>query len=258
MKPQITDFAAAYHERMFPGYKSDFARTDPEFIERFDNFAFDEVINHGAADGEPLDERTRFMVILSTLLGCQGIDEFRAILPAALRMGVTPVEVKEIVYQASAYLGIGRVFPFTKAVNAVLEAEGVSLPLPPQATTEPCEESRLAAGEAKQVEIFGEGMRGYAECGNAEYPQINRWLTAHCFGDWYTRGGLDNRQRETITFCFLTAQGGCEPQATAHAAANMRIGNDKAFLLKVVSAMVPFIGYPRSLNAISCIEKAAE
>lgn len=258
MKPQISDFAQRYHERMFPGYKSDFARTDPEFIERFDNFAFDEVVNDGAAGGEPLDGRTRFTVILATLLGCQGIDEFRAILPAALRMGVTPVEVKEVVYQASAYLGIGRVFPFLKATNAALEAEGITLPLEGQATTEPTYGSRVAAGEAKQVEIFGEGMRGYAERGNAEYPQVNRWLTAHCFGDWYTRGGLDDRQREMITFCFLTAQGGCEPQAIAHAAANMRIGNDKAFLFKVVSAMVPFIGYPRSLNAISCIEKAAE
>ena len=258
MKPQVTDFAHGYHERMFPGYKSDFARTDPEFIERFDNFAFDEVINGGAVDGEPLDERTRFMAILATLLGCQGIDEYRAILPAALRMGVTPVEVKEIVYQASAYLGIGRAFPFLKATNAVLEEQGIGLPLEGQATTKPTYESRVAAGEAKQVEIFGEGMRGYAEKGNPEYPHINRWLTAHCFGDWYTRGGLDNSQREMITFCFLASQGGCEPQATAHAAANMRIGNTKAFLIKVVSAMVPFIGYSRSLNALSCIEKAAE
>ena len=40
----ITEFAREYHEKMFPDYKSDFLRTDPEFIERFDNFAFDEVI----------------------------------------------------------------------------------------------------------------------------------------------------------------------------------------------------------------------
>ena len=33
-----------------------------------------------------------------------------------------------------------------------------------------------------------------------------------------------------ITFCFLAAQGGCEPQLTSHAAANMRIGNDKIFV----------------------------
>ena len=87
----ITEFAKKYHEKMFPGYVSDFLRTDPEFIERFDNFAFDEVIHQ-----VELDDKTRFMAILATLLGCQGIDEYRAMVPAAMNFGVTPVEIKEI------------------------------------------------------------------------------------------------------------------------------------------------------------------
>ena len=64
------------------------------------------------------------MAILATLLGCQGTDEFHAMLPAALNFGVTPVEIKEIVYQAVAYLGIGRVFPFLKITNEVLKEKG--------------------------------------------------------------------------------------------------------------------------------------
>ena len=42
----ITKFSKEYHEKMFPGYHSSFLETDPEFIERFDNFAFDEVVKH--------------------------------------------------------------------------------------------------------------------------------------------------------------------------------------------------------------------
>jgi 4-carboxymuconolactone decarboxylase len=53
--PQITSSAEEYHARMFPGYKSDFKRTDPEFIERFDNFAFDEVIKQTS---DKLDDHT--------------------------------------------------------------------------------------------------------------------------------------------------------------------------------------------------------
>ncbi|HJD39430.1 MAG TPA: carboxymuconolactone decarboxylase family protein [Candidatus Blautia stercoripullorum] len=87
----ITEAAKKYHERMFPGYKSKFLETDPEFIERFDNFAFDEVVN-----SDDLDDRTRMMAILATLIGSQSVDEFRAMVPAALNFGVTPVEVKEI------------------------------------------------------------------------------------------------------------------------------------------------------------------
>ncbi len=247
----ISNSAKEYHERMFPDYRSDFSRTDPEFTERFDNFAFDEVVNH-----DDLDDRTRFMAILAALMGCQSADEFRAMLSAALNFGVTPVEVKEIVYQAVAYLGIGRAFPFLRIANEILEERGVLLPLPGQATT--TMENRREAGTQAQVEIFGEGMRDFWRSGPEESRHINTWLADNCFGDYYTRTGLDHKQREMITFCFLAAQGGCEPQLTSHAAANMRIGNDKAFLIKVISQCLPYIGYPRSLNALRCVNNAAK
>ena len=247
----ITEKAKAYHEKMFPHYESKFLETDPEFIERFDNFAFDEVVN-----SDDLDGKTRFMAILSTLIGCQGIDEYMAMLPAALEFGVTPVEVKEIVYQSTAYLGIGRVFPFLKATNEVLEAKGIKLPLEGQSTT--TTDNRREAGTQTQVDIFGNNMKDFWKSGPEESRHINYWLAANCFGDYYTRTGLDYKQRETITFCFLSAQGGCEPQLTSHAMANMRIGNDKSFLIKIISQCLPYIGYPRSLNALRCVNDAAK
>jgi 4-carboxymuconolactone decarboxylase len=38
----------------------------------------------------------------------------------------------------------------------------------------------------------------------------------------------------------------------------MKNGNDKLFLNKIVSHCVPFIGYPRSLNALRCVNEAAK
>lgn len=243
----MTENAKNYHEKMFPGYKSDFLRTDPEFIEIFDNFAFDEVVNH-----DDLDGRIRFMSILAVLLGCQGIDEFKGMLMAAYNFGVTPVEMKEIVYQAVAYLGIGRVFPFLKAVNTFLEETlKMKLPLSKQVTTK--YEERLEKGEQAQIDIFGSSMKGHAFRGPEETRHINYWLTDNCFGDYYTRNGLNKQEREMITFCFLFAQGGCEPQLKAHIQANIQIGNDQQFLIKIVSQSIPYIGYPRCLNALQCI-----
>lgn len=247
----ITENAKNYHEKMFPGYVSKFLETDPEFIERFDNFAFDEVINQN-----DLDDKTRFIAILATLIGCGGIDEYKAIVPAALNFDVTPIEVKEIVYQAVAYLGIGRVFPYLKATNEILESNGIKLPLEPQANT--TTENRYEKGEEAQINIFGDGMKDFGNSGPEDTRHINKWLVDNCFGDYYTRSGLDYKQREMITFCFLISQGGCEPQAISHAKANIRLGNDKDFLIKIVSSILPFIGYPRSLNAINCIRKAME
>lgn len=247
----ISKYAKEYHERMFPEYESKLLKTDPEFIELFDNFAFDEVINQ-----DDLDNQTRFIAILATLLGCQGIDEFKAMLTAAYNFGVTPVEMKEIVYQGTAYLGIGRVYPFLQAVNDFCVKNEIVLPLEGQSTTNP--DNRLEKGIQAQVDIFGEGMREFYKSGPEESRHINHWLADNCFGDYYTRGGLDYKQREMITFCFLSAQGGCEPQLISHAQANMKIGNDKAFLIKIISQCLPFIGYPRSLNALRCVNEAVK
>ena len=225
-----------------------YRETDPEFVERFEHFAFEEVANE---PGQQLDEITRHMAILATLLGCQGTDAFRLELSHALDAGVTPVMVKEIVYQAVDYLGIGRVLPFLDITNEVLETRGVKLPLEGQATTTMAD--RLEKGAQAQADIFGPQMLEAWKAGH-----VNRWLAANCFGDYYTRTGLTLAQREMITFCFLAAQGGCEPQLTSHTKGNMNLGNDKAFLIRVVSQCLPYIGYPRSLNAIACINKASE
>ena len=222
--------------------------TDPEFAERVEHFAFDEVVNEPE---QQLDEVTRHMAILATLLGCQGTDVFRRELPQALDAGVTPVMAKEIVYQAVDYLGMGRVLPFLDITNEVLTARGVTLPLEGQATT--TMENRLEKGAQAQADIFGPQMLEAWKTGH-----INRWLAANCFGDYYTRTGLTLAQREMITFCFLAAQGGCEPQLTSHAKGNMNLGNGKDFLIRVVSQCLPYIGYPRSLNAVACVNKAAE
>lgn len=174
-------------------YTEAFRKTDPEFMERFEHFAFDEAVNE---EGQQLEPVTRYMAILAALIGCQGLDAYKEILPKALDAGLSPVAVKEIVYQSVDYVGMGRMWQFLKAAN--------------------------------------------------------------CFGDYYTRTGLTLAQREMITFCFLLAQGGCEPQLTSHAKGNMNLGNDKEFLIKVVSQCLPYVGYPRSLNALTCIQNAAE
>jgi 4-carboxymuconolactone decarboxylase len=118
--------------------------TDPELIETFDNFAFDEVLRH-----TNLDARTRLMVQLASLIASQALREYRVTVGAALTVGVTPVEIKEIVYHAVPYVGMAKVFDFIHATNEVLTERGVALPLPGQSTTTP--ETREEKGLAVQM-----------------------------------------------------------------------------------------------------------
>lgn len=222
---------------------------DPELFEIFDNFALGEVLGHGG-----LDARTRLMCILASNVASQGRAAFRATLDAALGAGVTPVEVKEVLYQAVPYVGMAKVADFIGAANDVLEARGVGLPLEGQSTTTPVD--RFEKGLAVQRSIFGAGhIDAMREAAPENQKHIQQYLSDNCFGDFLTRGGLDVKTRELVTFSLLVSLGGCEPQVKGHIVGNANLGNDKAVLLAVVTQLLPYIGYPRTLNAIGCLNE---
>jgi len=248
----VSETARRNHDELFPGHVSTLAGTDPELIEIFDNFAFDEVLGYGN-----LDTRTRLMVQLASMIACQAVGEYRVMLGAALTVGVTPIEAKEIVYQAVPYVGMAKVFDFIHATNDVLTARGVQLPLEGQSTTTP--ETRADKGLAVQKEIVGAGRidQMYAAAAPDE-AHFQRFLSANCFGDHYTRTGIDVRIRELLTFAMLISMGGCEPQARGHVAANLNVGNDRGVLLSVITQLLPFIGYPRTLNALAVIDEVTK
>jgi 4-carboxymuconolactone decarboxylase len=120
----LTNAAINNHEELFPSHRSTLQQTDPELIEIFDNFAFDEVISYGS-----LDAKTRVMMILASTIASQALSEYKVMLGASLNVGVTPVEIKEILYQSVPYVGIAKVLDFIHATNDLLENRGIQLPL---------------------------------------------------------------------------------------------------------------------------------
>jgi len=246
----ISKEAQRNHDALFPGHASTLKVTDPELIEIFDNWAFDEVLRD-----EVLDPRTRLMVQLAALIASQAVGEYRVMLGGALNVGVRPVEVKEVVYQAVPYVGMAKVFDFLQVTNEVLRSRGIELPLPGQSTTTP--ETRFDRGLEVQKRVLGERIdQMYARSPKDEL-HIQRFLSANCFGDYLTRTGLDLKLRELLTFSMLASLGGCEPQLAGHVAANLAVGNDRTVLLGTLTQLLPFIGYPRTLNALRVVDDGA-
>jgi 4-carboxymuconolactone decarboxylase len=238
------------HEALFPDHVSTLKVTDPELVELFDNWAFGDVL-----EVEVLDVRTRLMVQLAAILACQAVNEYRVMLGGALNVGVTPVEVKEIVYQAVPYLGMARVFDFLHATNDVLQGRGIKIPLEGQSTTDP--ETRLDKGLEAQKRIFGETIDQLYAASPRDQLHIQRFLSSNCFGDYYTRTGLDLKTRELLTFSMLASLGGCERQLAGHVAGNLAVGNDRRVLIGTITQLLPFIGYPRTLNALRIVDEKA-
>jgi 4-carboxymuconolactone decarboxylase len=229
------------------------AQTDPEFIAYFDDFAFGEILADAADLDDSVDLHTRLLVQLAAVLAAGGSAEFRVLATAALaNAGVTPVELKELVYHAVPYVGLARVYEYLHAVNDILTAAGVELPLAGHATSTP--ETRHERGKQVQERIVGAGR---VDQMHADAPQdckhFQRYLTGNCFGDTVARDGLDLATRELLTFAMLAALGGADAQLRGHVTGNLKVGNTRARLLAVLTVLVPFIGYPRTLNALAAV-----
>ncbi|WP_320053549.1 carboxymuconolactone decarboxylase family protein [uncultured Acetobacteroides sp.] len=244
----LTETAIKNHHELWPNYISKAKQTDPELVEVFDNFAFDEVISHSN-----IDTKTRVMTIMASTIASQALTEYKMFVNAALNVGVTPVEVKEIIYQAIPYVGIAKVIDFLYATNEILIERGIALPLDGQSTTTP--ETRLEAGLALQKSIFGNMIDKLYEQSPKNQLHIQRFLSDNCFGDYLTRKGLDVKTRELLTFSMLISMGGAESQVKGHIQGNISVGNNKETLIGVATQLLPYIGYPRTLNALNSINE---
>ncbi|MEH1986663.1 carboxymuconolactone decarboxylase family protein [Nostoc sp.] len=247
---RISEAAHKNHEELFPNHKSTLKVTDPELIEVFDNFAFDEVIAESK-----LDTKTRVVLILASIIGSQAVSEYRVMVGAALNVGVTPIEIKEILYQSVPYVGMAKAFDFVHATNEVMSSRGIQLPLEGQSTTNP--ETRYDKGLAIQKAVFGKTIDQMYERSPKDQLHIQRFLSANCFGDYYTRNGVDIKVRELITLSILIALGGVESQIKGHIQGNLNIGNGKDILLDLITQLLPWVGYPRTLNALKCLQEVA-
>ena len=219
---------------------------DEELESIFNNFVYGEVYNHGT-----LEPKLRELVTLVSLTASQGIDMIKEHIEIALNVGVSPIEIKEALYQCSPYVGFPRVFAALEKANEVFKEKNISLPIESQSTV--TESTRFDKGLETQVSIFGDAILAAHSNAAPNQKHIQNFLSANCFGDFYTRKGLDLKTRELLTFIMLISLGGAEPQATAHANANIKMGNSKDMLLEAVTQCLPYIGYPRTLNAITII-----
>ena len=91
-----------------------------------------------------------------------------------------------------------------------------------------------------------------------DQKHFNRFLEGFCFGDFYTRDGLNDNERELITFVFIATLGGCENQLRAHTQANVDLGNGKEKLISALTVIMPYIGFPRMLNALSIVNEICD
>lgn len=209
------------------------------------------ILNGEIAEYGLQDQKTRALVSLACLTAIQTLHELTSKVREAVAAGANVTEIKETLYHTAPYIGYARVMEALAVVNAELEKMGIDPEEIDQSTV--TADTRFDKGLAVQVQIFGDSIYSMRENAPQETKHIQNCLSAHCFGDYYTRGTLDLKMRELITFIVICSIGGCESQAKAHVSANLNVGNTKELLIQALTTCLPYIGYPRTLNALNCI-----
>lgn len=222
--------------------------TDPDFQDILNHFIFGEVFYQGN-----LDDKMRELITLVVLATNQTLPQLNAHVHAALNVGLTSVEIKEAVYQCAPYIGFPKTLNAINEVNEVFKAKNIALPIESQKTVD--EVNRFDKGLAVQVKIFGDVIKKMQESAPSNQKHIQEYLSTFCFGDLYTRGGLDLKTRELLTLCIITALGGAEGQVKAHVQGNKNVGNDKETLIAAITHCLPYMGFPRTLNALACVNE---
>lgn len=198
-----------------------------------------------------MTDKQRQLVTLVVLATNQNEKLLKENVKGSLHIGVTPLELREAIYQIAPYIGFPKAFEALDVMNGVFKQKGVKIALPKQGTV--TEANRFDKGLAIQKDIYGERIEKSRATSPKDQMHIQDDLAAFCFGDTYTRETLDIKMRELLTVSVIAALGGSEPQLKGHIQGNLNVGNDRETIIGAVTQAMPYIGFPRTLNALRCI-----
>lgn len=223
------------------------AENDPELAAVMKRFVYGDIVKQ-----TDLTDTQRHLITTVVLAANQNQRMLHQEVQGALENGIKPIEIREALYQVAPYIGFPKTFEALDTVNTVFKEKGIALPLPNAGTV--TEGTRMKQGDAVQVGIYGDYIRQARANAPADMYHIQEDLAAFCFGDTYTRKVLDIQMRELLTMTVLDALG-TEPQLKGHIRGNIAVGNDRKLLIAAVTQALPYVGFPKTLNALRCIQE---
>ena len=222
--------------------------TDPEMMDILQQFIFGEVFQTG-----DLTLKQREMITCITLATMQTLPQLKAHAGAALNVGVTPEELREVMYLTAPFIGFPKMLNAVSTVNEVFKERGISLPLEKQGTV--TEETRHETGKAIQNKQYPGGMSSVMSGLPGDMGKdVEQFLTDYFFGEIYSRGALDLQTRELLGYCVLTTLE-AESQLHSHYHGNINAGNSPETLTAAVIQCLPYIGFPAAIKALRIIKE---
>ena len=236
------NFESLFQTNWNPNYGS-----DPEMMSILQKYIFGDIFKIGN-----LDNKTREMVTVTSLTVQQTLPQLKAHINALLNTGATPLEVREIIYQCAPFIGFPKTLNAIEIMNKVFIEKGINLPLESGATTN--ETNRYNLGKNIQNPIYGDEIeQALSSVPNEMGKEVSNLLTEVCFGDFYTRKGLDIKTRELLVLAILTTTGNTDT-LKSHIKGNLKIGNSKEQIAAVIIQCMPYTGFPNAIKALKVLQ----
>lgn len=86
-------------------------------------------------------------------------------------------------------------------------------------------------------------------------PDLGRYIVEFAFGDIYARDGLSLQERELVSIASLLTASGCDPQLRVHLNGALNVGVAPEKIVETLIHCVPYVGFPRALNAVSAAKE---
>lgn len=242
-----SDICKKNYEKLFNSDWNPNVGSDPEMMAILQKYIFGEVFTVGN-----LDMKTREMLTVTSLAVQQTLPQLKAHINAALNVGVTPLEVRETLYQCAPFIGFPKTLNAIGVMNEVFKERGIETPLEMAGTTD--EKSRFEKGAAIQKPLYGDEISKALE-GLPENmgEDVARFLTEFCFGDIYTRKGLDVKTRELLIISILVTTGDTET-LKSHVKGALKAGNSKEIITAAIIQCLPYVGFPNAIAALKCLK----
>lgn len=104
-------------------------------------------------------------------------------------------------------------------------------------------------------QVDGDGGARVIESLSDIAPDVGRYIVEFAFGDIYARDGLCLKDREFTTIASLCTQGACEPQLKVHIKGALNAGLTNTEIIETFIQLIPYVGFPKVLNAISVADE---
>ena len=243
-----TDICKKNYKTLFGGEALTPTGDAPEMMAILQKYIFGEVFTVG-----DLDIKTRELLTVTSLAVQQTLPQLKAHINGALNAGATPIELREAIYQLAPFIGFPKTLNALGVLNDVFKERGIETPLKSTATVK--EEERYQKGFEIQNPLYGDeikqAMEGLPDDMGAE---VARFLTEVCFGDFYTREGLDIKTRELLFIAALVTTGN-STTLKSHIKGNLRAGNSKETVTAAIIQCLPYVGFPNTLAALKTLKE---